>query len=138
MKLFLDANVLVSVLNKEYPTYLYTSRTLSLAGSKKYQLATTNVCLAIAFYFAEKKHGSTVAKSKISLLLEHIRVADCGKKEAIFAADNKKINDFEDGFQYYAALHAGCDVIITDDLDDFYFSEIETLQAEHFFTKYLF
>ena len=30
MKLFLDANVLVSVLNKEYPSFTYTSRILSL------------------------------------------------------------------------------------------------------------
>ncbi len=137
MRLFLDANVLVSVLNKEYPAFLYTSRILSLAGTKKYQLITTNACLAIAYYFAEKKHGNVLAKNKISLLLEHVRIADCGKKEAALAANNKRIHDFEDGLQYYAAVHARCDVIITDDLEDFYFSEIETMQAEHFFATYL-
>ncbi len=137
MKLFLDANVLVSVLNKEYPAFLYTSRILSLAGNRRYKLVTSAVCLGIAYYFAEKKHGSAAAKSKMALLLQHIRVADCGDKEAAMAAGNKKINDFEDGMQYYSALHAGCNVIITDDLDDFYFSDIETLQAEHFFAKYM-
>ncbi len=137
MKLFLDANVIVSVLNKEYPVFPYTSRILSLAGDKKYQLVTTSFCLAIAFYFAEKKHGREVAKSKIFLLLQYIDIADCGKKEAMLAVQNKKIHDFEDGMQYYAATHSKCTCIVTSDADDFYFSEIETLEPEKFFRKYL-
>ena len=32
MKVFVDANILVSVVNKEYPLFPYTSRILSLAG----------------------------------------------------------------------------------------------------------
>ncbi|MCW3122727.1 MAG: twitching motility protein PilT [Flavipsychrobacter sp.] len=137
MKLFLDANVLVSVLTKEYPSFLYTSRILSLADNKRYHLVTTSVCLAIAFYFAEKQHGHTLAKSKVHLLLEHIDIADCGKKEAMLAIENKKIHDFEDGLQYYAAINAKCKCIITSDIDDFYFSDIEILDPERFFRKYM-
>ena len=55
MKVFLDANVLVSVLNKEYPLFPHSARILSLADQLRYQLYTTPICLAIAFYFAEKK-----------------------------------------------------------------------------------
>ncbi|HWZ22004.1 MAG TPA: hypothetical protein VNW06_05085, partial [Cytophagaceae bacterium] len=68
MKLFLDANILVSVLNKEYPTFIYSSRILSLSGEPKFELYTSPICLAIAFYFAEKKSGPKLAKSKMSLL----------------------------------------------------------------------
>jgi predicted nucleic acid-binding protein len=64
MKFFLDANILVSVLNKEYPLFTYSSRILSLADDKRFQVFTSSVCLAIAFYFSEKKSGSTVAKKK--------------------------------------------------------------------------
>ncbi|MCF8449520.1 MAG: PIN domain-containing protein [Taibaiella sp.] len=137
MKVYIDANVIVSVLNKEYPAYLYTSRILSLADNRKYTLVTSAVALAIAYYFAEKKHGAAVAKNKIKLLTEHIHVADCGMKEATLAATNKKIHDFENGLQYYAALHAGCKVIVTDNTEDFYFSDIEVLQAEQFFLKHM-
>ena len=70
MRFFLDANILVSVLNKEYPAYMYTSRILSMAGQKDKILVTTNICLAIAYYFAEKKHGEAAAKKKITLLLQ--------------------------------------------------------------------
>jgi predicted nucleic acid-binding protein len=62
MKIFLDANILISVLNKEYPLFTYSSRILSLADDKRFQVFTSPVCLAIAFYFAEKKSGSALAK----------------------------------------------------------------------------
>jgi len=42
---------------------------------------------------------------------------------------NVKINDFEDGLEYYAALSAGCNIIVTEDLDDFWFSEIDVLNC---------
>lgn len=71
MRIFVDTNVLVSVLNKEYPLFTYTSRILSLADTSQYQVFISPVCLAIAFYFAEKKFNARVAK-KISVLCDHI------------------------------------------------------------------
>lgn len=66
MKVFLDANILVSVINKEYPNFTYTSRVLSLIGNPQYTLYTSPLCLAIAFYFAEKKSGTLVARQKLT------------------------------------------------------------------------
>src|ERR1700749_426646 len=105
MKFFLDANILVSVLNKEYPLYTYTSRILSMAGSSDDILVTTSICLAIAYYFAEKKHGQASAKERVGILMQHLDIADCGHREALSAMQNKKVHDFEDGLQYYAAVH---------------------------------
>ena len=135
MKLFIDANILVAVLNKEYPLFPYAARVLSLE-KKKYKLTTTAVCTAIAYYFAEKKHGSALAKSKIEVLLQHIEISDCGKKETTLAARNKMIHYLEDGLQYYAALNDNCDYIITHYLEDYYFSAIETLHPESFLKQY--
>ncbi len=55
MRVFLDANVLVSVLNKEYPLFPNSSRILSLADKPGFELYTSPICLAIVFYFSEKK-----------------------------------------------------------------------------------
>ena len=68
MRIFLDANILVSVLNKEYPLFTYTSRIISLADKKKFTLFTSPVCLAIAFYFAEKKYKSISAKKNTDFM----------------------------------------------------------------------
>ena len=138
MKIFLDANILVSVLNKEYPVFTYTSRILSLADKKKFSLFTSPVCLAIAFYFAEKKYKSASAKNRVQILCEHINIAPANKSIVLQALQNKSINDFEDGLEYYSALESKCNCIITEDINDFYFSEIEVLNSEDFFEKYLF
>jgi predicted nucleic acid-binding protein len=138
MRFFLDANILISVLNKEFPQYTYTSRILGMTEEdKSVTLVTTSICLAIAFYFAEKKHGEVQAKKKIGILVEHLDIADCGNREAISVMHNKKIHDFEDGLQYYAALHSNCSCIVSNDQDDFYFSDLPVYNAERFFRKYV-
>jgi len=135
MNVFLDANILVSVHNKEIPLFSYTSRILSL-NPKKFKLVTSPICLAIALYFAQKKSGIIVAISKIQLHVHHLEIGDANKDGVLLAAQNKSIDDFEDGLEYHAALHAGCSCIITEDVKDFYFSEIEVLTAEDFLIEY--
>src|SRR5260370_6170095 len=127
MKIFLDANILVSVLNKEYPLFTYTSRIVSLADTKKFTLFTAPVCLAIAFYFAEKKYKSILAKKKIQILCDHIGIASVTKSIALQSLQNPAINDFEDGLEYYSAVENKCDCIITEDINVFYFSKIAVL-----------
>ena len=137
MRIFLDANLLVSVLNKEYPLFTYSSRILSLADNRKYTVFTSPICLAIAFYFAEKKAGTSIAKKKIEILAGKISITTVGEKEVIQSLLNKKIHDFEDGIQYYAAKQYACHVIITEDVDDFYFSDMEVIKPKEFVEKYL-
>ena len=138
LRIFLDANVLVSVLNKEYPLFSYSSRILSLASNPKFEVYTSPLCLAIAFYFAEKKHKSLVAKKKIEILCQHVNIAENLVDGVLKTLSNKKIHDFEDGIEYYAAKQVRCNCIVTEDINDFYFSEIEVLDCKAFFDKYLF
>lgn len=137
MKIFLDANVIISVLNKEYPLFTYSSRILSLAGRKDFKVYTSPLCLAIAFYFAEKKFRAAVAKEKIRMLADHIDIAPVDAHSVTSALDNKKVKDFEDGLEYYSALSVHCDSIVTEDTKDFYFSDIAVMNSEHFCSKYM-
>lgn len=137
MRIFLDANILVSVLNKEYPLFSTTSRILSLADNSNFILYTSPVCLAIAFYFAEKKFKSVVAKSKIDLLCKHIQITNVHETTVLKTLKALAINDFEDGLEYFSALENKCSCIITEDVDDFYFSKVEVMRSEDFFKKYL-
>ena len=137
MRIFLDANVLVSVLNKEYPLFTYSSRILSLIDSKEFQVYTSPLCLAIAFYFAEKKHGAKMAKSKMDLLVSKILIADNTARGVRKTTASKRILDFEDGLEYYAAEEAACDCIVTEDQEDFFFADLEILGCRAFFEKYV-
>ena len=137
MKIFLDANILVSVINKEYPLFPFSSRILSLNQNSRYKLYTSPLCLAIAFYFAEKKSKSIIAKQKISLISQRLGIAANSAEAVNRVLQNSSIHDFEDGLEYYAAIENGCTCIITEDVSDFYFSEMEVLSSQDFFNKYL-
>ncbi len=137
MKVFVDANILVSVLNKEYPLFTHSARILSLSGNKNFEIYTSPICLAIAFYFAEKKHKTKSALEKITLLCKHILIAESTNSVVQKTIANKKINDFEDGLEYYSALETKCAFIITEDITDFYFSEIPVLTSRAFFENHV-
>ena len=132
MRVFIDANILVAVLNKEYPLFSNSARILSLNGKKNFQLFTSPLCLAIAFYFSSKKSGAQKAKRKIDMLIQNIGVTTIDESAVLNAVHNKKIHDFEDGLEYYSAINHSCDYIITEDINDFYFTEIEVVNSEKF------
>ena len=137
MKIFLDANILVSVLNKEHPLFGYTARILSLADDPKTQIFTTPICLAIAFYFAEKKYRSASAKERLRLLSQHLKIAPTNDHIVHSAFADPAVKDFEDGLEYYSALEAGCQCIVTEDKDDYHFSKIQVLTAQEFYETHM-
>lgn len=136
MRVFIDANVIISVFNREYPLFVYSARILSLGNSRKFELYTSPLCLAIACYFSSKKSGAKMAKNKIKSLLENISLTTIDDSVARRAADDPRINDFEDGLEYYSAIKESCNVIVTEDKDDFYFSEIEVLNCSEFLSRH--
>ena len=112
MNIFVDANILVSVLNREYPVYNYSSRILSLAGKPSFNLFTSPLNLAIAFYFAQKKCSKKQAKRKIDIIQQHLKITEMNASTVKLALENKKAEDFEDGLQYYSALNSKFDCIL--------------------------
>jgi predicted nucleic acid-binding protein len=135
MKVFIDANVIIAVLNKEYPLFPWASRVLSLHGKKYITLFTSPLCLAIAFYFSGKKSAEKVAKKKIKLLCQNIHITNIDEEITTKAISNPQVHDFEDGLEYYSAINQNCDFIVTENLEDFYFSEIEVLNCEEFLKR---
>jgi predicted nucleic acid-binding protein len=137
MKVFVDANILVSVLNKEYPLFTYSARILSLSGKNNFEIYTSPICLAISFYFAEKKHKTKPAREKVALLCKHIFIAPATDIVVKKTLADKKVNDFEDRLEYYSAIESKCTFFVTEDVKDFYFSTIPVLNARNFFEKHI-
>jgi predicted nucleic acid-binding protein len=137
MKVFADANILVSVVNKEYPLFPYTSRILSLTRTLDFIIVTSPVCLAIAYYFAEKKSSTARAKEQLKLLSSRLDIAGANADTVRSAFGDPAALDFEDGLEYYSALEAGCNCIVTEDKDDFHFSRIEVLSSREFLERHL-
>ena len=79
-----------------------------------------------------------MAKRKIEIMTGKLSITSVGKNEVIQSLENKKVNDFEDGIEYYAAINNKCNVIVTEDIDDFYFAEIKVCRARNFLEEFLF
>ncbi|MCB0771537.1 MAG: PIN domain-containing protein [Flavobacteriales bacterium] len=136
-RIFLDANILVTVLCNEYPRFTACARVLSLCDDKRFEVYTSPLCLAIAAYFAQKKNGRRTARQKIALLAEKLRITTVGEEATTRTLANKKVTDIEDGLEYYSAVDAKCTNIVTYDKKDFHFSELEVLDAEAFLMRHV-
>lgn len=137
-RIFLDANILIAVLNKEYPLFSKAARILSLTENKRFEVFTSPLCLAIAFYFSGKKSGENEARKKISLLSSKLSICNMNAQAVMQTINNPKIHDFEDGLQYHSAKDAGCKVIVTENMSDFYFSEIPVRNCDAFLKEFVF
>jgi predicted nucleic acid-binding protein len=135
MKVFIDANIIIATLNKEYPLFTWASRVLSLQGKNNITLFTSPLCLAIAFYFSGKKSGEKMAKKKIELLCRNMQITTIDEKITTQAISNPQVHDFEDGLEYYSAVQENCNFIVTENVEDFYFSEIEVVRCEEFLKR---
>jgi len=134
--IFLDANILVTVLCNEYPRFTACARVLSLCDDNRFEVFTSPLCLAIATHFSAKKNGAKLAKKKIALLASKLKITTLGQEAVMRTVTNKKVDDFEDGLEYYSAVDAKCKVIVTYDRNDFHFAEMEVLDAEEFLLKH--
>ncbi len=136
-RLFLDANILVTVLCNEYPRFSACARVLSLADDKRFEVYTSPLCLAIGAYFAEKKSGKKLARKKIALLAQKLKVTTMGPKAVERALADARITDIEDGFQYFSAIDAGCAAIVTYDTRDWKFASVDVQAPEDFLQKHV-
>jgi len=136
-RIFLDANILVTVLCNEYPRFGWCARVLSLCDDRRFEVFTSPLCLAIGAHFSTKKNGRRLAKKKIALLAGKLRMTAVDGHTVEHTLGNPAIEDFEDGLEYYSAKQAGCTCIITYDRNDFHFGELEVLNAEDFLVKYV-
>ena len=136
-RIFLDANVLVTVLCNEYPRFGACARVLSLADDRRFAVYTSPLCLAIGAYFAEKKNGKKLARKKIALLAEKLKVTTLDAHVTERTMANVKITDIEDGFEYYSALDAKCVAILTYDRRDFHFSDLPIMDPADFLLEHV-
>lgn len=136
MRIFLDANILVTVLCNEYPRFSACARVLSLADDRRFEVYTSPLCLAIGAFFSEKKSGRKSSRKRIELLADKLEVTAVGAKAVEHTLADQRITDIEDGFQYHSAVDAGCTSIVTYDKRDWKFAEVEVMAPEDFLLKY--
>ena len=127
--IFLDSDIILDALLKRPGFFLPAMNIISLANSDL-KIVTSSIAFINVHYFLDKFDR----KNKFPLLKRLrsiISIIEVGET-IIDLALKSGLTDFEDAVQYYAAMSAKADVIITRNIKDYKQSIIPVLTAEQF------
>jgi predicted nucleic acid-binding protein len=114
-KFFLDTNILIDFLTNRPEKTVNLQEILPYMN--KSQIYLSSLSIHIVFYILKIKKGSEV-HSKIEEYIELINLTPLDLDIVSLGVQNFT-TDFEDTLQYYSAISAGCDYILTRDTKDF-------------------
>ena len=130
IKLFLDTNIVVDLLEKRGPFCQDAVRLFSMAYDKKIQLVVAPMTYSTASFLL-RKHGAEELRKLLSNFRQLSRVATTNER-IVDDSLASQFKDFEDAMQYYTALKANVDAIITRNGKDFVNSKIPIMTAKEF------
>ena len=124
-KLFLDTNIVVDLLERREPFCHDAVRLFTMAYNKQVQLIVSPMTYSTASFLL-RKHGPEGVRNLLST-----RVAAANER-IVDDALASQFKDFEDAMQYYTAIRAKADVIITRNGKDFSSSQLPVMTAGEF------
>ena len=130
-KYFVDTDVILDLLTRQVPHFHFSAVLFSLAEMGKFELYTSPTVMVNTFYILRKHLGNEAAKNALRKLRIILHVIDSSEK-VLDLALNSNFSDFEDAIQYYTALNAGIQAIITRNLKDYKTAEILVQTPEMF------
>ncbi len=131
-KLFLDTNIILDILAKRVPFYNEAAQLFSLADTGKVELFVSALSFANINYILSEMTTTDNARTTLSKLKAIVKITSLDEKIIALALNDVSFSDFEDGLQYYSALAANSNVIITRNLKDFQTSSIPVMTAKSF------
>ena len=126
-KLFLDTNIVVDLLDRREPFCHDAVRLFTMAYNKEVQLIVSPMTYATASFLLHR-HGPVGVRNLLSNFRQLSRVATANER-IIEDSLASQFNDFEDALQYYTALKAKADAIITRNGKDFLHSRLPVMTA---------
>lgn len=135
MRIFLDTNILLDVLEQRVPHYADSMGVLQRAGLQGHQVFMAWHTLANVFYIYGKKAGEATARQALWELLQVVTIATVGHTQAQHAF-TLPFKDLEDALQAVAAEACSAQCLITRNVPDFIASPVPVLTPAEFLTQY--
>ena len=132
-RLFLDTNIVIDLLERREPYCHDAVRLFTMAYNKKVQLVVSPLTYATASFLL-RKHGSDGVRNLLSNFRQLSRVANVNER-TVDDSLASQFKDFEDAMQYYTAVKAKADVIITRNGKDFINSKIPVMTATEYISS---
>lgn len=131
MKVFLDANVIIDVIQNRIDFVEESSKVLQLGLEGECELSASDITFTTVSYYARKNRNSEQLYEVMQSLRDLIDVAPSGRI-AIDWALKQKSHDFEDAVQYFTALRFGAEYIISRNVRDYPYNDIPVLTPHDF------
>lgn len=126
MKVFLDANVLIDVVQNRTDFVEASSKVLQLGLDGDCELCASDITFTTVSYYARKNRTKEQLYEVLQSIRDFVDVVPSGKV-AIDWALRQKSKDFEDAVQYYAALRSGAEYIISRNVRDYPYNDIPVI-----------
>ncbi len=130
-KVFLDTNIIADLFFKREPFCNNALRLFTLAYHKKIKLYICSMSYATLAYLCRK-----IEKEQRSLLFEKLRaitIATPVNERIIDQALVSDFDDLEDAMQYFSAVGAKVDVVLTRNKKDFIEISVPVMTPDEFF-----
>lgn len=118
LRLLLDINVILDVLQRREPHFLDSAGVVAAAESGRCRGVVAAHTITTIFYLVAKHSSPETARLQIAEMLRFLDVAAVDRA-AIIQALTMPYADFEDAVQMAAAGAAGADYVVTRDLSDY-------------------
>ena len=134
-KVFLDANILIDIVDSSRPNSLKSSElfTCLIEQMEEYELYTSCDLMTTVYYILTKQIKKDEVLQQLKVLNQIITVVEFGNAEideAIYLMEkNVNFKDFEDTIQFIMARKAFCDYIVTND-KKFFSHELVLLSSQ--------
>ena len=129
-RLFLDTNIVVDLLDRREPFCHDAVRLFSMAYNKQVQLVVSPMTFSTASFLLHK-HGPEGVRKLLSNFRQLSRVSTTDERTADDSLASQ-FQDFEDAMQYYTALNAKAEIIITRNGKDFTASKLPIMTASEY------
>lgn len=118
MKVLIDTNVLLDVLSRREPFYSDSAQVWTLAEQELIDAHIAAISVNNLYYIVRRLRDRQTADNVIDKLLDDFEIIELSRA-ILSQARAGDGNDFEDLIQYFSAIHAGCEVVVTRNKQDF-------------------
>jgi predicted nucleic acid-binding protein len=129
-RLFLDTNIVVDLLEGREPFCYDAAQLFTMAHDKKVELLVSPMTFSTASFLL-RKHGSKGVRILLSNLRQLVSVT-ISDERTVDDSIASQFKDFEDAMQYYTALNAKAEIIITRNGKDFTASNLPVMTATEY------
>jgi predicted nucleic acid-binding protein len=135
VNVFVDTNILLDVLARREPFYADSAEVWTLAETGRVAGFVSTLSLPNLYYLLRRTKGQQSARKALGILRDIFSLVPLDVQISNQAID-AGIKDFEDAIQFFSALRAEADVLITRNCKDFPIGDVAVQTPAEFLATY--